>query len=214
MVSDFNRSWPIPLLVLLFVLGACTRPDTFTGTVVDPTRPAPDFSLVDQNGELTTFSEHRGKLALLTFLYTNCTDICPIVATYLKDALELLGPDGRAVSVFIVSVNPSTDTAQAAKQYLDRMNVEDWTYFVGTEEELSKVWADYFVAKISQEESTSTIDSNVKGSLDNLADEVVLSAVTHSAPVYVIDREGVMRLLFTLPINPEDIAHDLRLLLH
>ena len=70
------------------------------------------------------------------------------------------------------------------------------------------------MAQISQEEPTITIDSNVKGSLDNLADEVVLSAGTHSTPVYVIDREGVMRLLFTLPINPEDIAHDLRLLLH
>ena len=214
LASGFSRIWPISLLVLLFVICACAKTDTFKGTVIDPPRPAPDFSLFDQSGSLTTLSEHKGNLTLLTFLYTSCTDICPIVVTHLKDALELLGVDGTGVNVLIVSVDPRSDTAEMARQYLDRMNVEDWTYFVGTKEELSGVWTDYFVAQISEEESTGTIASNTRGSLDTLAEEVVLSAVTHAAPVYVIDRGGVMRLLFTSPINPQDIAHDLKLLLH
>ena len=37
--------------------------------------------------------------------------------------------------------------------------------------------------------------------------------VTHSAPVYVIDSDGIRRVLFTPPFNPEDLAHDVRLLL-
>ena len=37
--------------------------------------------------------------------------------------------------------------------------------------------------------------------------------ISHSAPVYLIDREGAMRVLFTLPFEAADLAHDITLLL-
>ena len=37
--------------------------------------------------------------------------------------------------------------------------------------------------------------------------------VNHSAPVYLIDREGVMRVVFTPPLDVEAMVHDVRVVL-
>lgn len=42
--------------------------------------PVPDFSLVDQEGNPFRFESSRGKIVLLTFVYTACPDVCPLLA--------------------------------------------------------------------------------------------------------------------------------------
>ena len=37
--------------------------------------------------------------------------------------------------------------------------------------------------------------------------------VTHQAPVYLIDKQGRVRVLHTLPIDPGDVVADIRALL-
>ena len=37
--------------------------------------------------------------------------------------------------------------------------------------------------------------------------------VIHSAPVFLIDREGQRRVVFTSPLDPAEIAQDIRVLL-
>src|SRR5438552_18948983 len=69
--------------VLVVALGA------FTGVAhADPpfpaiSKPAPDFALPDQDGRSIRLSQVHGKLALLPFFYTNCTDVCPLTTAAL-----------------------------------------------------------------------------------------------------------------------------------
>ena len=63
--------------VLVMVLAACSLtsnepPDELRGTVLTAREVATPFTLLDQAGMPTSLSDFRGKVVLLTFLYTNC----------------------------------------------------------------------------------------------------------------------------------------------
>ena len=63
----------------------------YDGTLALPARPAPAIELRNYLGQPVTLSEYRGKAVLVTFLYANCPDICPLIASNLRVALNLLG---------------------------------------------------------------------------------------------------------------------------
>ena len=58
---------------------------------------AADFALRDQDGRVVRLSAQRGRFVLLTFLYTHCPDVCPLLASNLNLALrELTRSSGTA----------------------------------------------------------------------------------------------------------------------
>src|SRR4051812_1723819 len=64
----------------------------FAGAELSPARPAPPLSLVDARGRKVTLAGQRGRWTLVTFLYTNCPDVCPLIASNLNTVLRTLGP--------------------------------------------------------------------------------------------------------------------------
>ena len=204
---------------------ACSSPDPFSGTVLEARSDAPNFELIDQFGQQGSLSDHQGDVVLLTFLYTDCPDICPVVANHVRDTNDLLEDVADEVSIVVVSVDPERDTIEAARAYSERWRMEDkWSYLVGNEEELRPIWTAYFIDPTPVEHDAEGGDSDTDGAasaetedltgVDALYEGIELRyTVTHSAPVYLIDQEGALRVLFTLPMDPEDIAHDVRLLL-
>ena len=72
-----------------------------------PTRPAPGFTLTDQDGRVLALSAFRGKVVVLEFMDPHCTDLCPIVSAEFNDAYHDLGGPGRARS----SSPPSMSTS-------------------------------------------------------------------------------------------------------
>src|SRR5271154_1543137 len=65
--------------------------DGFYGTLALPARQAPPIHLRNYLGQPVTLSEYRGKAVLVTFLYANCPDICPLITSNLRVALNMLG---------------------------------------------------------------------------------------------------------------------------
>ena len=61
--------------------------------------PAPGFSLTDQNGRTVSLASLRGKVVLMTFLDPVCTSDCPIIAQEFKQAGQMLGAQGKRVTV-------------------------------------------------------------------------------------------------------------------
>ena len=124
------------------------------------------------------------------------------------------------MSIVVVSVDAERDTVEAALTYSEAWQMQDtWSYLVGMEEELRPVWDAYYVDPVridASEDGTDAEDGNgdISG-VDALYEGVKLRyTVTHSAPVYLIDRAGLSRVIFTLPMDPADIAHDVNLLLN
>ena len=82
--------------------GSYSRPSGIPASIPDsqvnlmelspvPVRPAPGFTLTDQDGRVLPLSAFRGKVVVLEFMDPHCTDICPIVSAEFTDAYRDLG---------------------------------------------------------------------------------------------------------------------------
>ena len=204
------------------MLAGCSQTATsFMGTELTAREPAPEFTLLDQFGEETSLRDQRGNVVALTFLYTNCPDICPLTAHSLAKAHEALGEDAARVSIIAISVDPARDTPQQVYAYSQQRNMLDkWSFLTGSEEELSALWEAYYVAVERTDNSGGAIESlgadlarEALTSSEGLSEKAAY-LVTHSAPVYLIDQDGTMRSVITdLTLDPEPLVHDIRLLL-
>jgi protein SCO1/2 len=151
-----------------------------------PEIPAKDFALRDQDGRLVRLHDLRGKVTVLTFLYTTCRDTCPIAAQQIAGGLDRLGHD---VPVLAVSVDPANDTPALARRFMvQRQVIGRMRFLLGTRTALAPVWRDYGIRPQG-------------------------AGFEHSAYVLLLDRRGRQRVSFPVDrLTPEGLAHDLRLL--
>lgn len=173
-----------------------TRQASFRGTAYETPFPvAPDFTLTKANGQPFTLSKNGGKITLLFFGYTFCPDVCPTTMAELKLATEKLGKDAENVQVVFVSVDPGRDTSEFMQKYVERFNPA-FIGLSGTEEELSPIWDHY---GIFREVVNRTSNTNY--------------IINHTARVFLVDANGNLRLSFGFQTPPEDIAHDIEIIL-
>jgi protein SCO1/2 len=167
-----------------------TPTTTFAGGALSPPRPAPPLSLRDATGRRFTLSAQRGRYVLVTFLYTHCPDVCPLIASNLNTVLRTLGRKAN-VEVLAVSVDPKGDTPAAVRAYAKRMHLEPTFHFlIGTRAALHPVWAAWHVLAVDRK--------------PDLVDHVAYTAL--------VDPTGKQRLLYGSQVNAAQVLHDLRLL--
>src|SRR3954447_18089104 len=108
-----------------------------------------DFTLQDSHGTRIRLSAQRGRVVILTFLYTQCRDVCPLIATNLQGTLDDLGADRARVRVVAVSVDPENDTPSAVRAFVRAHRLgREFHYLLGTRPELAPVWQAYNVLSI------------------------------------------------------------------
>jgi cytochrome oxidase Cu insertion factor (SCO1/SenC/PrrC family) len=99
-----------PLLVTRLLFGpadaAAVTADSGGGVIALAHRPAPDFTLTDQNGRSVSMQSLRGKLIVLTFLDPVCSDECPVIANQLAIADSQIGALGAQVEFVAIDTNP------------------------------------------------------------------------------------------------------------
>ena len=90
-------------------------------TLLDPPVPLPAVTLWRTDGTPFDLRERsRGRITLLYLGYVNCPDVCPITTAVLARTMKLLDPAVRdAVQVVFVSVDPTRDTPEQIRTYLD-----------------------------------------------------------------------------------------------
>jgi cytochrome oxidase Cu insertion factor (SCO1/SenC/PrrC family) len=76
------------------------------------------FALTDQNGVRRTDADFRGKLMLVYFGFTYCSDVCPTDLLQMSLALDQLGQAGEMVPLVFITVDPERDTPAHLKQYM------------------------------------------------------------------------------------------------
>ncbi|MDW5597532.1 SCO family protein [Conexibacter stalactiti] len=158
-------------------------------------RAAPRMVLTDARSEqpLDT-ATLRGRPYLVTFLFTNCPDVCPLIGQELRQSLEELGPQAREVAVVAVSVDPRHDTAEAVRTWLRRQRQpENFHYLIGSEQQLAPAWRAFYAAP------------QVAGNPDS----------AHTAVVWLIDAQGRLagKISAGQAFDPAALAADLRTLL-
>ncbi|MGH8821041.1 MAG: SCO family protein, partial [Rhodoferax sp.] len=156
---------------------------------------AKDFQLADQNGQVRTLKDFRGKVVVLFFGYTQCPDVCPTTMAELAEAKKALGKDGDKLQVLFVTVDPERDTPQVLKAYMANF---DPTFLAlrPTPAQLPEVAKEYkaYYKKVPGNTPTSyTMD--------------------HSAGSYVYDTKGNVRLYYRYGSGVPALVSDIRLLL-
>jgi len=159
----------------------------FEGARLPTDLPAPLFALKDQNGETVDMSALRGSPVIVTFLYTNCENTCPLQAQTIKGALNDLDEDVPALAI---AVDPARDTPESARRFLSEQRVTGRMDFVlGTRLQLQAIWTGYAIRPQSVREE-------------------------HTGRFVLVDKRGRQRIGFPLDqATPERLAHDLRILL-
>ncbi|HEY3961138.1 MAG TPA: SCO family protein [Gaiellaceae bacterium] len=154
-----------------------------------PAKTAPLFTLHDDTGRAVSLASRRGGYTLVTFLYTHCPDVCPLIAANLNKALQELPKTN--VNVLAVSVDPKGDTPATVRAYVKAKHlVPRFHYLIGTKAQLAPIWKAYDVAAVAANKSV----------------------VNHVAYTVLIDPNGKERLFYDAQVHAADVVHDLRTL--
>ncbi|MBX9924940.1 MAG: SCO family protein [Hyphomicrobiaceae bacterium] len=100
----------------------------------------PNVELVTQDGEKVRFYDDviKGKIVLISFIYTSCLDICPLITARLADAYERLGEAAGRDYVFVsISIDPARDTPERLKRHADAFRSDKrWVFLTGKPEDV------------------------------------------------------------------------------
>jgi len=86
-----------------------------------PGEDVPDFSFINQSGKRISLKQYRGKVLLITFIYTRCPfpDFCPRVSSNFTEIYQQL--DGNPVlantHLLSISFDPEHDTPKILRDY-------------------------------------------------------------------------------------------------
>jgi protein SCO1/2 len=164
---------------------AATLPAIAGGDVV-PATAAPPLELTDQYGKRIDLAKLKGHSVLVAFLYTHCTDLCPIVAGKIHTAYAQI-PVARRPIFLAVSVDPAHDTPASAAYFnkIHRTAGEiDW--LLGSRAELEQVWKAWDVKPEHNAGDPEEIE--------------------HSAEIFAIDPQGQIRARYLPTFKPELLA--------
>ncbi|WP_233871385.1 SCO family protein [Paraburkholderia adhaesiva] len=104
-------------------------------TTVDYT--VPSVTLVREDGKQVSLTDelNDGRPVLLTFIYTTCTTVCPMVSQTFQEFQEKLGSERDKVHLVSISIDPEEDTPERLKAYAARFNAgPEWQLYTGTVE--------------------------------------------------------------------------------
>jgi len=144
-------------------------------------RPAPDFTLIDDEARTVRLGELRGRVVLLAFIYTGCSAACPLLTQRMAVLQQRLLAGGllpARVALVSVTVDPTRDTAAVLARYARAFGAhrEGWRFVRESPERLGPVLAAY-------DEWTSPAAG---GELD------------HPARLHLIDAQGRVREIYSL----------------
>ena len=102
------------------------------------------FALIDQDGRRRTDADFRGKLLMVYFGFTFCSDACPIDLQSVATTLDKLGPASERVQPLFITVDPEKDTPSQLKSYVALFHPR-LIGLTGTPAEIKKVAGAYKV---------------------------------------------------------------------
>jgi protein SCO1/2 len=159
---------------------------------------APDFTLTTQDGNKFSSKDLKGKILLVSFIFTTCNGTCPATTHRMGQIQEELKTRGllkdAGVRLLSITLDPVRDTPEALRGYMKLYDAEPahWTFLTGPPEQVSsvvKAWGMW--AKPA-----------ANGQLD------------HPSRIFLVDAKGQIREIYNLAfLKPKWVVQDVELLL-
>jgi protein SCO1 len=157
--------------------------------------PAPEFTLASQDGTRVALADLRGKVVAVTFIYTLCTNTCPVLTPMMSFVQDQLGADfGVKIAFVSITVDPKRDTPEVLKEYAHAFgaNLAGWFFLTGPSDVIQDVTRRYGVFALK----------SASGDVD------------HTFLTSIIDRRGILRVQYLgARFDPNEFRRDLLSLL-
>jgi len=126
-----------------------------------PGEEVPDFAFTDQDGKHISLHQFRGKVLMVTFIYTRCPfpDFCPRMSGNFAEIYKKIGTDPQLANTYLLSVSfdPEHDTPNVLRQYgfsvahkHDAALFRRWEFAALKADDLPKI-ADFFALTVKPE---------------------------------------------------------------
>src|SRR5229473_6866318 len=103
----------------------------------------PNLPVVTQDGKTLKFYDDviKGKIVLISFIYTNCPDICPLTTARITQVEDKLGEIvGRDIFFISMTVDPERDTPKKLKEFATAFDVgPGWLFLTGKPEDIRAI---------------------------------------------------------------------------
>jgi protein SCO1 len=145
-------------------------------TSATPNIKAPEYVLLNQEGNRFDSAKLRGKVVVLNFIFTTCTDVCPLFTANLAELQRTLKNEQSNFFLVSITTDPEVDSPKVLKSYAQRYGADfqNWAFLTGSESQLKQIWKGFDVRVIK------------KGR----------GLVQHTSLTTVIDRQGIRRFNF------------------
>ena len=193
--QDFRRVLSVVILCCAFVLcqGVLAH-NPGKDARLPRIGPAPEFTLTNQDGKRLSLRDLRGQVTVVTFIFTTCSDTCPLLTAKLVGIQRKLGADASKVSFAAITVDPLNDTPPVLKKYgqAHSADLTRFAFLTGSLGEIDDVTHRYAVFQKRQP----------SGSVD------------HTFLTSIIDPSGTLRVQYLgVRFDPKEFLGDLRSLL-
>jgi protein SCO1/2 len=179
----------IPLLLTFLIDGSDSRPSPLADI-----GPAPRTVLVDAAGKPFDLASLKGKVVLVSFVYTTCTGVCPATTqaiVRIQNVLKEAKLWGTSVAFVSISLDPKRDTPEVLRDYarLFHADPDAWHFLTGPPAKVQSVIADW--GMWARTGPTGAID--------------------HPSRVFLLDPRGRQREIYSLEfLKPADVLDDVR----
>ncbi len=142
-----------------------------------------NFALTNQDGQVVTLQDLRGKVWVADIIFTRCPGPCLKMTRQMKELQEALGADA-GVKLISLTTDPVFDTPSILKQYAQRFNANPahWSFLTGTPQQIAAL----------------AIDSLKLTAIEKKPEERVTpeDLFIHSTIFVLVDRQGRLRGVF------------------
>ncbi|MGE5701420.1 MAG: SCO family protein [Clostridia bacterium] len=139
----------------------------------------PDFTLEKLDGSPFKLSDTDGKVRLVSFIFTNCLDVCPpttLNMSKIQKELKDKGLFGKDVEMLTISFDPERDTPEVLRKYADSFGADQtgWHFIRGDEKKVAEVAQTFGVGVLKQPDGT----------------------FVHTMKIFLIDKDKKMRAIY------------------
>lgn len=167
------------LLVAGFTVACQPQPE------MDVFGATPDFQLTDQSGATVSSASLKGSVTLLDFVYTHCTDACPLLSATFQETQRKLAEDkalASNVKLVSLSVDPQHDTPTVMAEYARQFKADpsSWIMLTGDWDQVYDVVTGF---KVATRPPRPPADAPAPGGTE----------ITHSTRIILIDPQLQVR---------------------
>jgi protein SCO1/2 len=188
----------VSLALLSIVLLVGGHPAKETASRLAVIRTAPDFALMTQTGQTLRLSDLRGKVLLVSFIFTTCNGTCPATTHRMSQMQQELLKHGLCkddrVRFLSITLDPVRDTPEVLSRYMQLYDIDakNWSFLTGPTEQVAKTiqaWGMW-------------VRPAANGQLD------------HPSRIFLIDGRGRIREVYNLSfLKPAWVVEDVQQLL-